>query len=62
MKVILEWDGGDTIEDYRKFERALDSKDEDFDILDSIYWELDYGDGQSYHRTEHGNIIIKQQF
>lgn len=61
MKVILEWDGGDTVEDYQKFERALSSNDEVFDLLDSIYWELDYGCGKSIHHTEHGDIIIKQQ-
>ena len=62
MKVVLEWDGGDTIEDFKQFEKALDSNDDNFDLLDSIYWELDYGSGESVHHTEYGNVIIKQQF
>lgn len=61
MKVILEWDGGDTPEDYTLFERALTDKDDNFDLVDSIIWELDFGDGESRHHTEHGDIIIKQQ-
>lgn len=59
MKVILEFDGSE-----QDFERAFDSKDENFYINDSIFYEIDYGDssgenGRSVHRTEYGDIKIK---
>lgn len=59
MKVILEFDGSE-----QDFERAFDSKDENFYINDSIFYEIDYGDsseenGRSAHRTEYGDIKIK---
>lgn len=55
MKVILEFDGSE-----EDFERAFDSMDDQFNINDSIFWEIDYGDGEgaSFHNTEHGNIKI----
>lgn len=60
MKVVLEFDG-DTTEDLKRFERAMCEKDENFWLLDSILWELDYGEGESKHATKYGTIIIKQQ-
>lgn len=60
MKVILEFPG-DSLEAYKNFQWALDSKDEEFDILDSIYWEMDYGDGESKHHTKFGDITIKTE-
>lgn len=57
MKVVLEFDGFDT----QQFERAFDSMDDNFSIADSIFWELDYGEGESVHHTEYGDITIKQQ-
>lgn len=57
MKVVLEFDGFDT----QQFERAFDSMDDNFCITDSIFWELDYGEGESVHRTKYGDITIKQQ-
>lgn len=53
MKVILECDC-----DRETFERILTAQDDSFDLLDSIIWELDYGDGCSSHNTEFGDIII----
>lgn len=57
MKIILEWKGGNSTDDYAKFRRALTDKN----LISSIMCELDDGDGESRHRTEHGDIIIKQQ-
>ena len=59
MKVILEFDGSE-----QDFERAFDSKDDNFYINDSIFYEIDYGDSteensHSIHRTEYGDIRIK---
>ena len=60
MKVILEFDGSE-----EDFERAFDSMDDNFNINDSIFWEIDYGDnpdegrGHSLHRTQYGDIKIK---
>lgn len=60
MKVILEFDGSE-----EDFERAFDSMDDNFNINDSIFWEIDYGDnpdegrGCSIHRTQYGDIRIK---
>lgn len=58
MKVILEFDGSE-----QDFERAFDSKDENFYINDSIFYEIDYGDSseedRAIHRTEYGDIKIK---
>ena len=60
MKVILEFDGRE-----EDFERAFDSMDDQFNINDSIFWEIDYGSnpdetrGYSLHRTEYGDIKIK---
>lgn len=59
MKVILEFDGSE-----EDFERAFDSMDEQFNINDSVFWEIDYGGnpdetrGYSLHRTEYGDIKI----
>lgn len=59
MKVILEFNGSE-----EDFERAFDSMDDEFNINDSIFWEIDYGDnpdegrGYSLHRTEYGDIKI----
>ena len=55
MKVILEFDGSE-----EDFERAFDSMDDQFNINDSIFWEIDYGDGKGagFHRTEYGDIKI----
>ena len=60
MRVILEFDGNDT-KALRNFERAMCEDDENFSLLDSILWELDYGTGESQHPTKHGTITIKQQ-
>ena len=57
MRVVLEFDGTDI----SKFEEALNSDDDNFNLLDSIFWELDYGTGKSIHRTKFGDITIKQQ-
>lgn len=57
MKVILETDDFDVA----KFQKILTGNDDEFDILDSIIWELDYGEGESEHCTQYGNITIKQQ-
>lgn len=59
MKVILEFDGSE-----EDFERAFDSMDDQFNINDSVFWEIDYGGnpdetrGCSLHRTEYGDIKI----
>lgn len=65
MKVILEFDGSE-----EDFEHAFDSMDEQFNINDSIFWEIDYGESgrnlsrkesalaKSLHRTEYGDIKI----
>lgn len=60
MRVILDFEGND-LDALRNFERAMNSNDDNFDLLDSILWELDYGDGESTHKTKYGTIIIKQQ-
>lgn len=66
MKVILEFDGSE-----EDFERAFDSMDENFNINDSVFWEIDYGESgrnlsrkesalsHSTHHTEFGDIKIK---
>lgn len=58
MKITLEFDGG--IED---FERAIEEKDENFYLSDSIYWLLDYGeeDEVATHRTKYGDIAIRKE-
>lgn len=61
MKVILEFDGNN-IDDFKNFEKALCEKDENFDLVDSILWELDYGEGHSEHPTKYGTITIRQDF
>lgn len=53
MKVILEFDGNE-----QDFERAFDSMDDQFNINDSVFWEIDYGGEGSNHNTEYGNIHI----
>ena len=59
MKVILEFDGSE-----EDFERAFDGMDDQFNINDSVFWEIDYGGnpdetrGYSIHRTEYGDIKI----
>lgn len=57
MKVILEMDGNDVA----KFEDILNNDDDNFCLMDSILWELDYGTGESKHSTEYGDITIRQQ-
>ena len=57
MKVILEMDGNDVA----KFEDILNNDDDNFCLMDSILWELDYGTGESKHNTEYGEITIRQQ-
>lgn len=52
-KIILEFEGTD-----EDFERALCEKDEEFELIDSILWEKDYGGEGSVHRTKHGDIMI----
>ena len=54
LKIIFEFD-----EDYQSFQKAISSKDGDFDFIDSIFWEMDYGTGKSIHSTEYGDITIK---
>lgn len=56
MRITLEFDGS-----HKDFDRALCAMDENFDIVDSILWELDYGEGESGHKTEYGLITIKQE-
>lgn len=55
MKLILEFDGS-----VRDFEHALASKDGEFDLFDSIYYQMDYEDfGQvGVHETAVGDIKI----
>lgn len=57
MKIILEMEGNDV----ERFERALNNDDDNFCLMDSILWELDYGTGESKHNTAYGEIIIRQQ-
>lgn len=57
MKVVLEFEGTDIV----RFEDAMCSDDDNFSLFDSIFWELDYGEGESVHRTEYGDITIRQQ-
>ena len=52
-KITLEFEG--TSED---FERALCEKDEEFELIDSILWEKDYGGEGSVHKTKYGDITI----
>lgn len=56
MRIVLEFEGTDV----EAFEKAIDSKDDNFWLTDSIFWELDYGEGESKHRTPFGDITIKQ--
>lgn len=56
MRIVLEFEGTDV----EAFEKAIDSKDDNFWLTDSIFWELDYGEGESKHRTKYGTITIKQ--
>lgn len=60
MKVILEFEGTGK-KALRDFEKALLEYDDNFDLIDSILWELDYGTGESKHPTKYGDITIKQQ-
>lgn len=60
MKVILEFEGTGK-KALQKFEKALLEYDDQFDLIDSIIWELDYGTGESEHPTKYGNITIRQQ-
>ena len=54
MKVISEFDGSE-----EDFKRAFDSMDNNFNINDSVFWEIDYGEDGSIHHTEYGDIKIK---
>ena len=60
MRVILEFDGN-SVDDLKNFEKALCEPDENFELIDSILWELDYGEGESKHATKYGDITIRQQ-
>lgn len=60
MRVVLDFEGNDT-KTLQDFEGALCEKDDNFYLIDSILWELDYGTGESKHRTKYGTITIKQQ-
>ena len=55
-KIVLEFEG-----EQADFERAVFEKDEDFDLLDSVVWELDYGEDGSIHSTRYGDIKIKTE-
>jgi len=57
MKVVLEFDGTNV----DRFDKAICEFDDNFTLTDSIIWELDYGKGESVHRTKFGDITIKQQ-
>ena len=53
-KVMLEFDG-----DWELFKKAMDTDDGYFDLIDSIFWQIDHGDGSgSTHHTECGDIKI----
>lgn len=55
MKIILEYCG-----DSEDFKKAMEAKDDQFDLFDSIYYQMDYekmGD-IGIHRTEYGDINI----
>ncbi len=56
MKITLEFTG--TRENLQK---AITSEDDSFDLVDSIFWEMDYGEGESIHSTEYGDVIIKYE-
>ena len=54
MRVILEFDGGS-----EDFEMAFDAMDDQFNIGDSIFYQIDYDPNDvGYHMTEHGDIRI----
>ena len=55
MKIVLEFDGNDI-----DFKDSIEAKEEEWDFFDSLYWEMDYGNGEgSYHHTAYGDIFIK---
>lgn len=60
MRIVLEFEGNDT-KALQDFEGALCEKDDNFYLIDSIIWELDYGEGKSVHRTPFGDITIRKQ-
>lgn len=54
MKVILECKG-----DREMWQNIFTAKDEEFEICDSIFYEMDYDpDKRGIHRTEYGDMII----
>lgn len=55
MRVILECDGND-----ETFEKIFDSIDDEFNITDSIFYQIDYEQkGEvGIHHTEYGDIKI----
>lgn len=57
MRVILEFEGNDI----DRFEKAISETDENFDFYDNLFWELDYGDGESKHCSKYGDITIKTE-
>ena len=54
MRVILEFDG-----DSEDFKMAFDAMDDQFDIGDSIFYQIDYDPNDvGVHTTEYGDIEI----
>lgn len=53
-RIILDFNG--TTQD---FQNAIDSIDDQFNFIDSLFWEMDYGEGESHHHTQYGDITIK---
>lgn len=53
QRLILEFDGS-----VRDFQKALCLPDEDFDLLDNIFYLMDYGNNIDYHSTRYGTIKI----
>lgn len=55
MKLILEFDGN--AED---FQNALISYDDNFNIFDNIFYQMDYEESgnEGIHHTKYGNITI----
>ena len=56
MKITLEFN---CTKD--ELQKAMFEPVENMDLWDSIIWELDYGYGESTHRSNYGLIKIKQE-
>lgn len=56
MKIILEFN---CTKD--ELQKAMFEPVKYMDLWDSIIWELDYGEGESNHRSNYGLIKIKQE-